>query len=72
MIDTSDIAAAVKSLDLIGFNIHFDPSSKEWSVWTRERNSDGWSRSGKEASLELALSQCIGEAEYDAEIEALL
>lgn len=63
VISSEDIASRVIEQDLIGFNIHYDPRERTWSVWTRKRDSDGWNRSGYCENLEDALNDCIAPPE---------
>lgn len=58
-ISFEEIVQRVIDEDLIGYNIHYNPTDGTWMIWTRKRGSDGWNRSGWCESLEDALRGCM-------------
>ena len=53
------IEAQVLARDLIGFNVHYYHETGQWNVWTRNRNTGGWSISGRHDDLDQALAEVI-------------
>lgn len=60
-LNAAEIAEASIRHGLIGCNIHYHEGDGTWSVWTRHRDRDGWSMSGKDEDLAVALSQAFGD-----------
>lgn len=66
-LDLIALEHAVRERDLIGVNIHYDPTTGDWSCWTRRRDFDGWNRSGQHetAALAVAASLRLGDGETE-------
>lgn len=55
----AEVQQAILDHDLIGFNIHYNPATGQWNVWSRKLGSDGWLISGQHSFLALALDGMI-------------